>query len=228
MAVALHHLALLVALRVADHQLEQEAIQLRFRQRVGALLFHRILRGDHQETGAQRMVGAVDGDHPLLHRLQQRRLRLRRGAVDLVGEKNLREDGAFGEGEAVVREIEQVGAQHIARHQVRRELDAAEVKRQAGGEAAGEHGLGGARHAFDERMAFAEQTHQQQIQGGVLPHHGLVDFRLDGGGEVGGVFRRHRTSPAPSVDNCAPAPAAAARASWPATAPERRAVRQQR
>ena len=39
------------------------------------------------------MGHAVDGDLPLLHRLQQRGLGLRCGAVDLVGEDELRDDG---------------------------------------------------------------------------------------------------------------------------------------
>ena len=42
----------------------------------------------------ERVGDAVDGDLALLHRLEQRRLGLRRGAVDLVGEEQVREDRA--------------------------------------------------------------------------------------------------------------------------------------
>ena len=44
-------------------------------------------------NGALELVGlAVDGDLPLLHALEQRRLRLGRGAVDLVADDDVRED----------------------------------------------------------------------------------------------------------------------------------------
>ena len=42
-------------------------------------------------------VVLADGDAVLLHRLEQRALRLRRGAVDLVGEDDVREDRALAE-----------------------------------------------------------------------------------------------------------------------------------
>ncbi len=43
------------------------------------------------------MRDAVDADLTLGHRLQQRRLRLGRGSVDLVREKQIGEDGAATE-----------------------------------------------------------------------------------------------------------------------------------
>jgi hypothetical protein len=42
----------------------------------------------------RRRVSPFGGDLVLLHRLEQRRLRLRRGAVDLVGEDHLGERSA--------------------------------------------------------------------------------------------------------------------------------------
>ena len=49
----------------------------------------------------QRAPLRLDGDRALVHRLEQRRLRLRRGAVDLVGEHDVREDRPGVELEAV-------------------------------------------------------------------------------------------------------------------------------
>jgi hypothetical protein len=51
---------------------------------------------------------------------------LGRGAVDLVAEQQLGEDRSLGQHETVGLEIEKVGPQHVARHQVGRELDATE------------------------------------------------------------------------------------------------------
>ena len=101
---------------------------------------------------------AVDGDRALLHRLQQRRLGLGRGAVDLVGQQQLAEDRPARQREAAGLEVEQVGADDVARHQVGRELDAAEVQAEGAGEALGEEGLGRARRALQQDVAAGEQA----------------------------------------------------------------------
>ena len=69
-----------------------------------------------------------DGDRALLHRLEQRRLRLGRGAVDLVGEHDVGEDRARLELETPCAPRSSsamiVRADDVGRHQVGRELDA--------------------------------------------------------------------------------------------------------
>ena len=56
---------------IAQGVLEQKAIELGFGKRIDALLFDRILSGDHGETIAQPLRYTIDGDPALLHRLQQ-------------------------------------------------------------------------------------------------------------------------------------------------------------
>ncbi len=63
---------------VADAQAHQEAIELRFGQRIGAVVFDRILGGDHHEGTRQRVGAAVDGDLALVHGFEQRGLGFRR------------------------------------------------------------------------------------------------------------------------------------------------------
>ena len=87
-----HDPHLLVLRQVGHHDVEHEAIELRFGQRVGAFLLDRILRGEHEERPFERIGAARRRDVVLLHRFEQRGLRLRRRAVDLVGEDDLRED----------------------------------------------------------------------------------------------------------------------------------------
>ena len=74
---------------------------------------------------------------PLLHRLQQGGLGLGRRAVDLVGQQQLAEDRPAGQGEAAGLEVEQVGADDVAGHQVGRELDAAEIEPERRGRSTG-------------------------------------------------------------------------------------------
>ena len=92
---ALDDLHLLLGGGVAHVHQEHEAVELRLGQRVGALLLDGVLGGEDQERQVQRVGAAAGGDAVLLHRLQQRGLRLRRGAVHLVGEDDVGEERAL-------------------------------------------------------------------------------------------------------------------------------------
>ena len=83
---------LLVVRRVLDDDVEHEAVELRFRQRIRAFELDRVLRREHVERLGELVGLALHGDAMLLHRLEQRRLRLRRRAVDFVREHDVRED----------------------------------------------------------------------------------------------------------------------------------------
>ena len=65
-----------------------------------------------------------------LHRFEQRALRFRRGAVDLVGENDIRETGPLHENKGaatgLIGLLQNIGAGDIRRHQVGRELNAVE------------------------------------------------------------------------------------------------------
>src|SRR5437870_877594 len=104
----------------------------------------------------------VGGDLVLFHRLEQRRLRFRRGAVDFVGEDHLREDRAGAELEAaavalVDRHAEDVGGQHVAG-----ELDALELQAERSREHVRQRGLADSRQVLDQQVAAREQAGQRQ------------------------------------------------------------------
>jgi len=65
--------------RVAHADPHQEAIELRFRERIGAVMLDRILRGNHEKRIGQRERFAVDGDLRFIHGFEQCGLRARRG-----------------------------------------------------------------------------------------------------------------------------------------------------
>lgn len=92
-----------VYLRVAggqrEDQLHQKAVELGFGQRIGALVLDRVLGGGDQEGVGEGAWGAIDSDLTLLHGFEEGGLGLGRGAVDLVGEQEVGEDGAGLEGE---------------------------------------------------------------------------------------------------------------------------------
>ena len=88
------HLELALRVRVVEQDLEEEAVELRLGKLEHVAMLVRVLRRDHEERVGELVRLALDRHLPLLHRLEQRRLRARRRAVDLVREQDVREDGA--------------------------------------------------------------------------------------------------------------------------------------
>ena len=115
---------------VSEFNLDQEAIEFGFGQRISALELHGILGGKNGEFTAQFMRHAVHRDSALLHRLEQRRLGLGGRTVDLVGEDQVTKKRARPEGELAIG-TQDAHAGHVRRHEIRRELDAAESETQA-------------------------------------------------------------------------------------------------
>ena len=96
--VALQNLALVGLGGVGDTNLEQETVELRLGQRVGALEIDRVLRGEDGEPGGQRAARAVAGHLALFHAFEQRGLGARRHAVDLVHQQQVGKNRAGVEG----------------------------------------------------------------------------------------------------------------------------------
>ena len=150
-------LHLLIFREVIHDDVEHEAVELRFRQRVRALELDRVLRREDVK-GLVELVGlSLHRDAVLLHRLEQRGLRFGRRAVDFVSQHDVREDrpgrehhpssSRFG----VV--LNDVGAGDVARHQVRRELDARELQIEHLRHRVDEQRFRQSRHADDQTVA---------------------------------------------------------------------------
>ena len=142
------------------HQyLEQEAVQLSLRKRIGSLLFYGILCGQHQKRLLQHIAFRPHRHSVFLHGLQQGRLGLRRGAVDFIGQHQIGEDGAFLEAEGAFSFLlyHDIGSRHIAGHQVRGKLDALEGKQEHLAYGAHKHGLSKPRHALQQDISAGEQ-----------------------------------------------------------------------
>jgi hypothetical protein len=84
---AREQVGLVLAGRIADRHAQQEAVELRLGERVRPLELDRVLRREDEERPLERPRRPLGRHLVLLHRLEERRLRLRRGAVDLVGEQ---------------------------------------------------------------------------------------------------------------------------------------------
>ena len=121
-----------------------------------------------------------------LHRLKQRRLRARRGAVDFVGEQNVGEHRAFVEMKLLVALVENGDAKNIRRQQVGRELQALELRGDGFSERLGQRGFAGAGIIFKQNVAARRERREQMPRGFALAAHDAGDV----GGNFGVGFAR--------------------------------------
>ena len=150
---------------------------MRFGQRVRAFLLDGILRRQHKKWFRQRHRCASDRHAVLLHRLEQRRLRTRRRAIDFVGEDDVRKHRPAHKPKRPLpgRRVffEDLGAGDVAWHEIRRELNASEVEVHGLGHRADHHRLGEPRHADEQRMAARDHRHEDFIEHVALPDDAL-------------------------------------------------------
>ncbi len=166
--------------RIAELDPHQEPVELRFRQRERADLVDGILRRDHEERFGHRIRVAVGRDLVLLHRLEQRALRLRRGAIDLVGEHELCEHRPAMEAELSVLGLEHRDANDVGRQQVARELDPLVHEAERARERMRQRRLADARYVLDEQVAAREQAGEREAELPILAEDDLVQVRERG------------------------------------------------
>ena len=186
--VAGEHPGLLGGGRVAELEPDHEAVDLRLGQRVGALVLDRVLGGEDEERARELVRVDVDRDHPLLHALEQAGLRLRRGAVDLVDDHDVREDRAGPELEALLALVVDVGADDVGGQQVGRALDARELRVDRARERAGQRGLADARVVLDEDVALGQHRDDDVLEHLVADLDGALDVLLDAPRDGGGLL----------------------------------------
>ena len=176
--VGIDHLGLAGLGGIAHVDVEHEAIQLRFRQWIGALEFARVLRGDHQEVVRQVEGLPVHGDLPLFQRFQQCRLRLRPGAVDFVHQQHVGEYRTRLEGELASARIEDVNAGDVGGHQIGGALHALEVAVQHLGQRLAEQRLANAGRSLQQHMAAADQGDANLMDGIESAEQNAAQLRL--------------------------------------------------
>ena len=164
---------------ISHQQLEEEPIELCFRQRIGSLLVDGILSGQNEERLGQRTHLPTGSDLALLHRLQHGRLGLRRGAVDFVGQDQMGKHRTPLELElaATIRRFhDQVGAQNVSGHQVGRELDPAEAQLEHFGQGPNQQRLAQTWNAFEQNVTAGENGGEGSVDDGVLADHDAANL----------------------------------------------------
>jgi uncharacterized protein YukE len=150
---------------------QHEPVELRLGQRIGPFEIMRILRGDDQECGRQRVTAAIYRYLPLLHRLEQRRLGLRTRAVDLVDQQHIREQRAWAKHEGALGRVEQVSADDIGGHEIGSALNAIISAPQSCGERLAEQRFAETRRTLHQHMAARDDRDRDQTHDGVQANH---------------------------------------------------------
>jgi hypothetical protein len=170
-----HHARLDGFLGITERDPHQEAVELGLGQRERAHQLHRVLGRDQEERLGQRVARAVHRDLALLHRLEQRRLRARRGAVDLVRQQHVREHRSLPELEGQLFRVVEGDSGHVARQQVGGALDAPELALDRARHGACQHGLPDARHVLDQHVAAREQRRDDRLDRLALAQDDALD-----------------------------------------------------
>ena len=169
--------------RISERRLDREPVELRLRQRERPLLLDRVLGRENEERLLEPLGHALDRHLLLGHRFEQRRLRLRHRAVDLVDEQHVCEDRARAELELARPLVEDRQAGDVGRLQIGRALDARErCAGDADGQRARQHRLRGAGHVLEEDVPAGDQRREDEPNLVRLSVHDPLD--------VGGEPRR--------------------------------------
>ncbi len=119
----------------------------------------------------------------LLHGLEQRRLRLRRRAINFVGQHDVPEDRPRNESPAPVARrrilLDDVRSGNVRGHQVRRELDALEHQAQRLGNRPDHQRLRRAGQTGNQAMAAYKQRDENLVEHFLLSDDDLADLRED-------------------------------------------------
>ena len=181
--VAGQHPGLLLGVRIAERDADHEAVDLRLRQRVGALVLDRVLGREHHERPRQLVRDGIDRHLALLHALEQPGLGLRRGAVDLVDDHDVGEDRAGPELEPRFALVVDVGADDVGRQQVGRALHARELAVDRPRQRAGERGLADARVVLHQDVTLGEERDDHVLEHVIRDLHRPPDVVGDPAGD---------------------------------------------
>jgi hypothetical protein len=142
---------------------QEEPVELRFGQRIGAFLFDGVLGRHDQEQVIERIALVAHGYLPFFHGFEQRRLDLRRCPVDLVGQDQVVEQRALAEFERALLRSVDIRPGQVRGQQVGRKLQAVKITFDALRQHLDGTRLGQAGGTLDEQVAVAEQRDQHAI-----------------------------------------------------------------
>ena len=164
---------------VVEFDVEHEAVELCFREWVGAFLFDGVLSGEDEERGGEGIGGSVDGDGVFLHGFEECCLGFGWCSVDFVGEDDAGEEGPFDEVEGALL-VEYFAAGDVGGHEVRGELDSFEGEVECFGEGVDDECFCKSRDTEEKGVAAGEDGDEEAVDGLLLTDDCFGDFLFEG------------------------------------------------
>ncbi len=177
-----HDIDLLLKRGIVEPQVQHEAVELRFGERIRAFLLNRVLRSEHKERRIERTGLPACGNVALLHGLKERRLRFGRGTVDLIRQNDVGEDGSLYELKVtlpVLRLLNDVGSRNIAGHQVGRKLDAAKRQVQRARQRTHQQRFGESGHPYEQCVSACKEAGAHLCDDCVLSYDYAANFVVE-------------------------------------------------
>ncbi len=134
---------------VAKADIHHEAVKLGLRQGKRSLVLNGVLRSHDHEWLRQAVSYPIDGYLRFFHCFQQGRLGLWSGAVNFVGEHDLRHDGTGSELKVACFLVVDGDTSYITGQKIRSKLDTLECTSDRAGNSFCKHSFTHARHVFD-------------------------------------------------------------------------------
>ena len=182
---------------VAQGHGSQKAVELTLRQRIGAMVFEGIQRGNQEERLRQRIRRALHADLRLPHRFQKCGLGARRRPVQFISQDDVGEHGTSHKPQRAASAVIHHAAGDVGRQQVGRGLDPLEGPPDGSRHRAGQHCLAHSGHILQEQMTAGEQHRDGPFELRALAHNhalqvsgqGVDPARNQGYGRGRAVFR---------------------------------------
>ena len=156
--------------------LHQKAVQLGFGKLIRSFLLHRVLGGEDRVKFSHPVSSAVNTHLTLFHHFKEGGLRLGRSTVYFVHKYHIGKYRAAMKIELICFHIENRSPQHIARHKVRSELNAAKVSINQTGGQAGKQCFCYTGHPFYQYMPIGKNGCKYQVYSMFLPHYDRSDL----------------------------------------------------
>lgn len=166
--------------RIIYLHLQEESIERRFRERIRTLFFERVHGGDHEERGREREGFSRDGNSAFLHGFKQGGLDFGRGAVDFVGNDDVRENRSLLNGKFPRLRTVGFGSYDIRRKEVGSELYANRVEIERLGQRFRDERLREARNSFEQNVAIGKKTYEKTSQKVFLTDDDVGNFATEG------------------------------------------------
>ena len=167
-----------VAIGIVDVDFHQEAVELRFGQRVSAFLLERVLGGHHEKRRFERAQLAAGGDLFFLHGFQQGTLHFCRGTVNFIRQDKVGEDRTASYHKFILLLVVNHSTDHVRRQQVRCKLNTAEFTVNGGGKGFDGQGFCQTGNTFQQYVALCQQPYQQSFYHVTLPYDDFAQFQV--------------------------------------------------